>query len=278
MTVNELIDEVCALGFESVLDGELGFLTCANRALRLIFSERGVESSAKISINTPLPNYLIKHYHHPCGEKKVFSISGMALSFRYCGTGSYCIDGEDGKTVTASLCGDGEVRELINGSCELSFYGAFAFDIYDLAVFDAIYDAERSSVPIYSEKVHIDLEKKIPDLLSLTRVPQDDSGRAIPGASVEGSRLTVNRDFCGSVTIYYKRLPARIAIDSEEQIDIPAECEHLLPLLVASYLWLDDDADKAEYYLKLYKEAMAQLKRYTPSGISSDYTDVLRWC
>lgn len=278
MTVNELIDEVCALGFESILDGDAAFLTCANRALRLIFSERGVEGSTKILINNQKPNFRLEHYYHSPSEAYTLKVCGAALSFRYQGRGSYTLKSGTEKVSRDFSSFSGEAREFINGEAELCFFGPFSFDIFDLAVFDSIFDTERDSIPIFSERVNVDLRKRIPDLLSLSRVPTDSNGKELVSVSAAGGCLTVDAGFCEAVTLYYKRMPKKILIDSEEAIDIPSECEHLLPLLTASYLWLDDDAEKAQYYLALYREAMNQLKRYTPSSINPKYNDVLRWC
>ena len=42
---------------------------------------------------------------------------------------------------------------------------------------------------------------------------------------------------------------------------MPEETRELLPLLVASYLWLDDDPEKAEYYRALYADGINILRR-----------------
>ena len=43
-------------------------------------------------------------------------------------------------------------------------------------------------------------------------------------------------------------------------IDLEDELVALLPLLVAAYVWADDEPAKCEYYLSLYREQEAQIK------------------
>ena len=68
-------------------------------------------------------------------------------------------------------------------------------------------------------------------------------------------------------------------IDTEldGELDIDPECEHLLALLSASYIWLDDDAEKAQYYMSLYREGMASLKLYSTRCVNAEYEDVTGW-
>ena len=51
----------------------------------------------------------------------------------------------------------------------------------------------------------------------------------------------------------------------------------IVPLLAAAYVWLDDDAEKAQYYMSLYRDGMASLKLYSPRCVSTEYEDVTGW-
>ena len=50
-----------------------------------------------------------------------------------------------------------------------------------------------------------------------------------------------------------------------------------MPLLCASYLLLDRDEEKAEYYREAYRKASADIKHISIVGKSNDYIDVNRW-
>ena len=66
----------------------------------------------------------------------------------------------------------------------------------------------------------------------------------------------------GRVTVYYLRRPREANADNaEEALDIEPVAESLLPLLVASYLWLDDRGELATHYLKLYQAESEELRR-----------------
>ena len=45
----------------------------------------------------------------------------------------------------------------------------------------------------------------------------------------------------------------------------------MLPLLTASFMWLDDDAAKAQYYMSLYRDMVTNVKRFQTSKIDAEY-------
>ena len=48
-------------------------------------------------------------------------------------------------------------------------------------------------------------------------------------------------------------------METGETIDLNDELCAILPNLVASYIWVDDEPDKAQYYLSLYREQVAEI-------------------
>ena len=97
---------------------------------------------------------------------------------------------------------------------------------------------------------------------------EDQGGRLRPllltegiDFSVRGSALCFLRD-TGPVTVHYLRRPKELSRDSlEEALDVHPMAESLLPLLCASYLWLDDRGELATQYLTLYHRECEELKR-----------------
>ena len=63
----------------------------------------------------------------------------------------------------------------------------------------------------------------------------------------------------------------------DSEVDIPREIEHLVPLLTAAYVWLDDDEEKASYYMAIYRENLASLKLYSTSCKNNSYVDLTGW-
>ena len=90
---------------------------------------------------------------------------------------------------------------------------------------------------------------------------------------VRGGTLRIAREAAGPLSVRYLRRPALVTEDTkEEPLDVAPYAEGLLPLLCASYLWLDDRGDLATHYLALYRteaeELKAQLYRHGGSKVS----------
>lgn len=59
----------------------------------------------------------------------------------------------------------------------------------------------------------------------------------------------------GSFRVYYNKECTQIGSETEDSFvpEIPLKVHHLIPLLAAYYLWLDDDAAKAAQYYNMYE-------------------------
>ena len=69
-----------------------------------------------------------------------------------------------------------------------------------------------------------------------------------------------------------------MSIDTpDRELDIPKELESLVPLLAAAYVWLDDDADKAQYYMSLYRDGMSAVKLYTRRAVDTGFENATGW-
>lgn len=71
-----------------------------------------------------------------------------------------------------------------------------------------------------------------------------------------GHTVVINADDCkGSFRIYYNKACTQVAEDTEDTFvpELPLKVHHLIPLLAAYYLWLDDDAAKAAQYYNMYE-------------------------
>jgi hypothetical protein len=80
-------------------------------------------------------------------------------------------------------------------------------------------------------------------------------------------------DFRGELYLAYYRSPSPInGNNPDELIDVSDECAPMLPLLTASFMWLDDDAAKAQYYMSLYRDMIANVKRYSISKVDAQYS------
>ena len=85
---------------------------------------------------------------------------------------------------------------------------------------------------------------------------------------IDESSVSFFKD-AGTVRIRYLRRAKELTADNmDAPLDIHPAAETLLPLLTASYLWLDDRGDLATHYLALYhtesRELLASLHRHAP--------------
>ena len=81
----------------------------------------------------------------------------------------------------------------------------------------------------------------------------------------------------GDIEVRYVHRPSEVSgTDENERIDVVKSRVHLLPLLVASYVFLEDEPERSQYYLTLYRDAMLRMGSVRPS-YTTTYADVLGW-
>ena len=87
------------------------------------------------------------------------------------------------------------------------------------------------------------------------------------------SRKKPPQEYSGEINVKYERAPREITLDDRDtEIDVSKEKLPLLPLLTAAFLWLEDDWDKSQYYLSLYKDTLLTVRRAGAREIGSKYT------
>lgn len=98
--------------------------------------------------------------------------------------------------------------------------------------------------------------------LSLDCAPKDGEGRALVWGRdyrVENGKLYLSEHIKGQLNLIITRAPRRFDMECEAP-DVRAEAMPLLPLLTAAYVWLDDDREKALFYLAMYRESLARFR------------------
>ena len=260
MTYNELKAAVASLGFERSVGDEDGFFRATERALVTIFTDLGEISVTRIYLTAPRLTSLYKEIRHRGGGRESFTLCGRVFSFRPHGNGSYTLS--DGNTATRVTfkAADGVVKAIFNGSAEITFEGEYDYTVTSLAAFDDIPDPTALTVSEYSERRTVDLTDYIGDLDRVADTPVCVSGN-MKGLelSVRGSLMYLPFSLYGEVEIEYYRLP-HPPHAKDAPLDIPSGAAHLLSLLVAAFIWLDDDAEKAQYYMALYRDGLAAYK------------------
>ena len=274
MTYRELTEECAALGFEDGIgDGER-FLYAARRALALLVTEYPATGELNFFCEAVVPRESRQEIFHPAGTELSVPLSGKSYSFRVGGKGSFCKEGEPPQNFDApSLI----VRGYRESADALLFGGAYDYTVRDFAVFDAC-PPDEEEIPTLSQTRSFSLRKIAKDFLCPDGIPRTEDGTPIAGASVYGDTLILPRDFHGAVTLRYRRAPAKIVSDDPATvIDVPAPAAHLFPLLTASYLWLEDEPERSQYYMNLYRTGMSALKYAGSPNRDNAYQDIHHW-
>ena len=272
MTLNELVKEAYALGFESDGTADSAFLFSANRALRMIYADLSSDSYARISQRAPTLAFCEERISLN-EESLTVESKGVSYSFRYAGNGTFTVgDGKDART--SEIRGAGAFSGKLEGAERIVFSGSVT--LFDLAIFSDT--GTLGTAPIYSPIIQINLRERLSDVLFITSAPIDYNGKAIPEATVLGETLYLPIDYDGEIILRYKRAPRKISADDDKKsIDIPTVFEHLLPRLTAAYFWLDDDEEKSAFYMSVYRDETARIKRSLPKSISDNELDVTGW-
>lgn len=265
MTVLEVKEAVLGYGYSRDLGGSDGlFYTSLNLAMQevnrirpalgtvVIVHEpaKAVASWSEVSLNTeenPLTYTAV-------ARSLVFEVSGSGGVEV---TGAK-IDGADKKSWNA---GSGWMRLVATadtiGEIKLSFKDGYFY----------VRNVSAYAIPanITGEVVEYDL--KTSDFARATLPIVKDGVEVFPddrrAMLIDGRYLRLpNRDR-GTYEVRYEKTPQRFKDkDSDkEEILMDADLAELLPLLVASYVWRDDEPEKASAYYSLYSVAASRVRK-----------------
>ena len=290
MTIKELYDSVAELGFETELESERlnGFILAANRAIVQINRIRPATSIYKLN-HFPLVNKLSESTYEPVckdDEALIFSTDGAKSYFFECnGNGIATIEkstdfGETWETLAAvelvsekgqfekyrGLILDGDKPYL--GLVRIKFSGDYIYWVQNVAMYGSLLSADPESVPAFSKYISYDIASLTDDFVSIVCPPitdaQRDKGFILnTDYFVEGaSKILIPASIKGVYDVVYNRRNKQLSLNDdmeETNIDLDSELCCLMPNLVASYIWADDEPTKAEYYLTLYNAQVAEI-------------------
>ncbi len=277
MTYKDLCNSVASLGFEKGISDSDAFLCAVHRAITTIYTEKEARSTLEIYQSAHLPSEIIPDFVHTGSGVEAFSLNVRAVCFKTDGIGEYLIH-DDMEERRVSFGREEKVhKELLVGASTLSFVGDYTYSVFDIALYDVLFGPDKSDVPELNTYREYDLRKLCSDYLCPILNPCDEYGITIPNTFVFDGILKVPASYTGKIRLTYKRGPVLPSGDYDEPISLPSGCEHLLGLLCASYFWLDDDEEKASYYMSLYREGMLASRRFTRSALDTSYTDTNGW-
>ncbi len=195
------------------------------------------------------------------------------------------------KAATANLAFAEELADL-DSAVEAGFYRALARAIWTT---DALRPTRcvatfRHAAPYEGAKevgagdVLYDLRSLVPGIAALTEPPMLlREGHVIGMTSdyvLSGAHdLYLSRAFEGEVRLCCRMTPIIPDEDWEPDtvLSLDEELCQLLPLLTAHYLLMDDDAEKADRYLSLYREQYARLLSTEQRQNAVGYRSVNNW-
>lgn len=298
MTVSELFASTAQLGFETSLESEDAFFFAANRGLLHLAAIRPVTKSCTVN-HSPLQNKLgtSAFARTTKYDEIVFESQGVkAYYFEADGNGRMLVEAmldgvwttiwhEELSSAGRTFCSyRGIIKRdgnFVDAPVRLRFIGDYLYNVKNVAMYEHLYSADVSDIPAFEAYTRYDMNALVPDFLSLASTPIKGDVRY----DVEGGRvILLPYDEGGVYSIAYLHRPDKVVRNKEKDaseddtvIDLDEELCALLPLLTAAYVWAEDEPEKAEYYLSIYRERAAEIEYRTRNATPVRFNSVNGW-
>lgn len=283
MTLAELERAVARLGFvPSLEDGGELLRDAAGRALDEIAAFCPRLTSGSVWHLPSVPTYCEESCELQTGEKTISLPHGYSFFLRVSGGGRLTVHQGGEEREFPFSTGEGEPPALLGANLPsgrervvFRFSGA-AYRILTFAVYDTLF-AERPPDP--SGERRYDLATLFPSFGALSAPPRTKDGRTLcegEGADYlleDGHVLVLGPHTRGDIRISYRR---RLSLP-KEGLPLPLTDEEaaLVPLFCAAYVLLDDDPEKAGFYLGRFHEGLARIRR--EGRAAHAYRDTNHW-
>jgi hypothetical protein len=305
MTIQELYDQTAQLGFETSLEDDFRFIQAANRALLQVNRIRPQTSVAVIN-HYPFPNLIRDTNFEPVRKDSddiCFEATGVKAYYFESdiskGAGNVLVEylSNNGWQTVLDFANTGKLTEVRtlrafrglirdeNGnffdesvSVRIRFTGDFAYTIRSVALYGKIHSLNEEDIPTYSEYTRYNLMGITADFSAFCCPPIRDEGEyrfLSKDFHIEGrSTILFPRSHPDIYHVWYERkLKPITTVNNKDTVDLDEDLASIMPLLIASYVWLDDEPAKASYYLSLYREQEALIraeeKRLNPITIKN---------
>lgn len=288
MTVSQLYNSVAQLGFENSLEEDSRFIFASNRALLQVNSIRPATKAYVIN-HKPMANKIANATFKPIDKKDdliFYADKVKAYYFEADGNGIVYFEKYDSdsnkwkpikhqefnnsKSFTAYRGFIKDGANFITEQIRMRFSGEYFYSVKCVAMYEHIYSDKEEDIPAYEPFTRYDIGELASDFLTLSApliVETEGISYVNQGYTVENGRvILLPHDKGGVYKVLYNRKPESILYKVQlsadnTRIDLDEDLSALLPLLVASYIWLEDAPDKAQYYLSLYKEGAIDIER-----------------
>lgn len=247
----ELRDTVCALGFTTETSDQNVFLNAANLALSRLRTLIPLRRTVKLSAIAPKPSI-----YRERGERfTLHSPRGISYYFEYIGSLTLTVT-HGGETYTEELVNETSKHAVISrvfdgcGSLTLEFSGDGIHQVFNACIYDRVSVSGRAEQ--YSEYVSYDMRRE-DGFLSVLRVEGGEY-------SLHGSEIRFPVSDGGEYSVEYSYRPVPLSLDNMgEELGIDPCLSEAASLLTAYYVWMDDDAGKAENYRAEYDIAVREI-------------------
>ena len=288
MTTKQLYNDVLCMGFDRrCTDGEADFEkvfeSAVNRAQETLAALFPLYCERVLYLYEKESCLSVASYHLRPYRIREFECEGArAYSFTARGRG----------TVTVYRDGVTHARHTINSPLyETRFTGEWEkesrvtvrmqTDADSLTLHDLFVHGEKETVlQRQGKEIVCPLDALTEGALSLDTPPKNAEGRELSEGKdyrVENGNLYLGAHVEGQLKLTITRAPRRFDAASDAP-DVRKEAEGLLPLLVASYVWLDDDREKALFYLSMYRESLSRVRlNWRNAGVGHGYGTVNGW-
>lgn len=287
MTVAEIFRQVLQLGFDTSIESDETFYYALQRALLQVAKVRPAIKTFTINHN-PLVNLISDNtFEAKEGDGVIYQAnSPKAYYFEADGTGQayielYNEDNDEWYIIGAiALSSNQEFKaykgfikdggEFVDGMVRLRFGSEYYFTVRNVALYRDVISNNVVDINAYETFVAYNIAQKVDDFMAFSSPPIVDD--------VKQYRLNQDFTIIGENTIafpynkrnvynlLYEHKPQPItlrdsAVDDTRVIDLDDELCTMLPYLVASVVWLEDEPEKAQYYGNLYREQVTLLEQ-----------------
>lgn len=286
MNVAELYLQVAQLGFEATLEDSDRFYFAANRALLQVCKVRPVIRHCLIN-HKPLANLLTESTFSPVEkiDDLTYEAEGAkAYYFEADGNGVVYLEKYDESTEEWSIFGEitlksnktfvpykGFIKELgsfVSGRVRLRFTGEYIYSVKNVSLYQYLYSADLADIPVYEAYTRYDVKKLVTDFMALCCPPIAEAGENTllnQEYEQEGdSVILLPYNKRGVYKILYEHRPTAIentgsTTEDTQELDLDDELCSIMPILVAAYVWIEDEPEKSQYYMNLYRERVQEI-------------------
>lgn len=157
---------------------------------------------------------------------------------------------------------------FVSGRIRLRFAGEYLYSVKNVALYQYLYGGEVADIPAYEAYTRYDVKKLVSDFMALCSPPireEEENTLLNQNYEQEGdSIILLPYDKRGVYKVLYEHRPTAIentgaTTEDTQELDLDDELCSLMPILVAAYVWIEDEPEKSEYYMGLYRERVQEI-------------------